>query len=854
MIAGQTGLTSDEAARRLKLEGPNELPGSQARSLWSMALDVLREPMFLLLVVAGALYLVLGDIREALVLLASVFFVFGITLYQSRRTERTLEALRDLSSPRALVIRDGSLLRIAGREVVRGDCLSLHEGDRVSADAIVTSSDELTVDESLLTGESVPVRKRGLGESAVMEQPGGEDTPFVYAGTLIVQGQGFAEVAATGPRSQIGRIGKALQSIPRESTSLQRETARMVKLFASGALALCVVVVTVYGLTRADWLGGLLAGVTLAMGILPEEFPVVLTVFLAFGAWRLSRHNVLTRQAAAIETLGSATVLCVDKTGTLTENRMAVRALQSEDVLYDCEPGAHTPPPDTIQDVALFAALASEADPHDPMEKAIVDFAGESVPRSALMRREWRLEGRYGITPELLAVTLCWREHGDGNYLVAAKGAPEAVFGLCRMSPENVSLWSARAAELAQRGLRVLAVAHATYAQGALPASMSEFEFALSGLVALADPLRDSVPDAVAACQAAGIRVAMITGDYPVTAQSIARQAGIAHEAVVTGADMANLSAQALAERVRTVSVFARIAPEQKLKIVQAFRTSGAVVGMTGDGVNDAPALRAAHIGIAMGGRGTDVAREASSLILLDDRFDSIVSAVALGRRIYDNIRSAMVYLVAVHAPIAGMALLPLLFGWPLMLYPVHIVFLEFVIDPACSVVFEAEPADPDAMTRPPRDPNARMFDWRLLGTGVLDGIVALLAVAAVYAGALLSAIPEANARAMGFATLVLCNLALILVSRSRTRSVLAGLRRPNPALWYIVAGALGALAVAIYFTPAAEMFKFASLSAAQLGLCVGATVIALVCFETIKLIVRAYTQERTVTVKSHSA
>jgi Ca2+-transporting ATPase len=836
MTSIDPGLTSEEASRRLKLEGANELPGAQPRNLWSLALDVLREPMFLLLVVAGALYLALGDLREALVLLASVFVVFGITLYQSHRTERTLQALRDLSSPRALVMRDGVSTRIAGREVVRGDCLVLHEGDRIAADAVVRRSEELAVDESLLTGESVPVRKSASEESAITSQPGGDDTPFVYAGTLIVQGQGLAEVTATGGHSQIGRIGKALQALPRESSALQRETARMVKLFATGAFALCITVVTVYGLTRADWMGGLLAGVTLAMGILPEEFPVVLTVFLAFGAWRLSRSNVLTRRPAAIETLGAATVLCVDKTGTLTENRMAVQALQSDDVLFSIDIAADARPPQGGRDVTLYAALACEADPYDPMEKAIIEFARRSVPEADAMRVGWTLAGRYGISPDLLAVTLCWRERDDAPLRIAAKGAPETVFGLCRMTAEQRMLWLTRSGALAERGLRVLGVARALHASSALPRSMRDFDFSFIGLIALADPLRPSVPHAVAACQAAGIRVAMITGDYPVTAQSIARQAGISHAVVLTGTEVAQSDAQALAERVRTVSVFARITPEQKLKLVQAFRASGAVVGMTGDGVNDAPALKAAHIGIAMGGRGTDVAREAASLILLDDRFDSIVTAVALGRRIYDNIRSAMAYLVAVHVPIAGMALLPLLFGWPLMLYPVHIVFLEFVIDPACSIAFEAEPADADAMTRPPRDPKARMFDWGLLGAGVLDGLIALAAVAGVYAGALVTGAPEAQARAMGFATLVLCNLALILVNRSRTSSLVATLRRPNPTLWYVVAGALAALGLAIYATPAAEVFRFGALSAAQLGVCVAAALLAVVCFETIKL------------------
>ena len=740
----------------------------------AIVLHVLGEPMFLLLIGAAAIYVVLGDLREAMVLAVSVVVIIAITVVQERRAERALEALRDLSSPRALVIRDGERRRIAGADVVRGDLLLLAEGDRVPADARLVAANTLEVDESLLTGESLPVAKAS-GEA-------------VFSGTLLVGGHGRAQVIATGPRAELGRIGVSLGTLEPEKTALERETARIVRQVALIAGAVCLALAALHLALRGDWLAAVLSALTLAMALLPEEFPVVLTVFLALGAWRISRHGVLTRRMPAIEMLGAATVLCVDKTGTLTENRMRVV--------------------ETPQAVADVAALASELEPFDAMDRAIVDAASaQAIAR----RAAWRLEHDYPLTRQFLAVCHAWRAP-DGTLQVALKGAPETVLGLCG----RLDLLG-EVERAAARGWRLLGVAEAT-ATEALE-DPAAYSYRWVGFLALADPLRASVPEAVALCRGAGIRVVMITGDFPGTALEIARQAGLDARRAVTGAEVERMDDAALARAVREVNVFARVAPQQKLRLVAAYKSAGEVVAMTGDGVNDAPALKSAHIGIAMGRRGTDVAREAASLVLLEDDFSSIVATVRLGRRIYENIRAAMRYIVSVHVPTAGMAFLPLVFGWPLVLFPVHIVFLEFVIDPACSIAFEAEPSEAGAMQRPPRDPRAHLFDARMLWTSLALGAAVLAGVMAVYVWALLAGRSDGEVRAMAFTAIVFGNLAMILAFRASGRPIAHALRQPNPALWIIVAGTLIGLGIALYAPEVAEIFRFTALAPADLAL-----------------------------------
>ncbi len=837
------GLSEAEAQRRLATEGYNELPRSDRRTPLRIVVEVLREPMLALLLVGGAIYLVLGDLREALILLAFATLSVVITVVQEARTERVMEALRDLTSPRALVIRDGQQARIAGREVVRGDFVVLAEGDRVPADAVIVQGQDLQTDESLLTGESVPVRKvaRRDGAPSKPGRPGGDDLPFVFSGSLVVRGGGIGEVVAIGANSEIGKIGESLRSLDTEPTRLQLQTRRAVRGFAIAGGAVSVLAVLLYGTLRGGWLDAVLAGIALGMAMLPEEFPVVLTVFMAMGAWRISRARVLTRRAAAIETLGSATVLCTDKTGTLTENRMSVAELRlagGESFRCVDAEGTDIPDlPDTFAALVEFGMLASAPEPFDPMEKAFHAFRRERLPPARqLQGADWKLVHAYGLRPDLLAMSQAWKtSDGGGEFVIAAKGAPEAIASLCRLGAMDVAKLGRAVDEMAGEGLRVLGVARATWNSTAWPDCQREFAFQLLGLVGLADPLRQGVTEAVDECRSAGIRVVMITGDYPATAKAIARQAGIDVDDVVTGDELAHLSGDALARRVATATVFARIMPEQKLGIVNALKANGEIVAMTGDGVNDAPSLKAAHIGIAMGGRGTDVAREASSIVLLDDNFGSIVTAVRLGRRIYDNLRKAMGFILAVHVPIAGLALLPLVSGLPILLWPMHIAFLEMVIDPVCSLVFEAEAEEDDVMRRPPRPADESLFSRHLVGWSVLQGAIALAAVAAIFLTALGRGMPEAEVRALTFFSLVTTIVALIFVNRSFGASLVKALRRPNAVLAWCLLAITVLLSLTLLWPMARGLFRFGPLHVDDLAISLGAGVAVLVLLEVIK-------------------
>ncbi|MBU4139448.1 MAG: HAD-IC family P-type ATPase, partial [Euryarchaeota archaeon] len=684
-----TGLSDKDAAIRLKKEGYNELPSQKQQSIFSILLNVFREPMLLLLLGAGLIYLFLGEKSDALMLLFFVFVVVGITLYQERKTERALVALKNLSSPRALVLRDGKQKRVPGRDVVRDDIMILREGDRIPADGIVLICSNLMVDESLLTGESLAVRKSQWDGKTAQVQPGGDDLPFVYSGTLVVQGHGIAKVTSTGIRAEIGRIGRALRGIDREDTPLQKETRELVRNFAIAGLILCILVVMVFGM-KGEWLDGLLAGLSLSMALLPEEFSVVLVIFLSMGAWRLSKKRVLTRRMPAVETLGSATVLCLDKTGTLTMNRMILSTLFAGGENYDADKNGDLPLPEKFHELLEFGYLASQKDPFDPVEKEIKNGTEKFLGNTEHVHQNWELVQEYPLSKNLLALSNVWESFDKRRHVIAAKGSPEAVIDLCHLDERQKDELLTHVKNMADKGLRVLGVAKSIFRDEPLPDNQHDYEFKFIGLLGFIDPVRQGVPEALSECYSAGMRVIMITGDFPGTAQHIARQIGLKDpDRYVTGPELARMSDTELAQKVSATNIFARIVPEQKLAIVNALKSNGEVVAMTGDGVNDAPALKSAHIGIAMGERGTDVARESSSIVLLNDDFSSIVAAVRMGRRIFDNLKKAISYIFSVHVPIAGLALFPLLFGFPLILLPVHIAFLELIIDPACSVVFE---------------------------------------------------------------------------------------------------------------------------------------------------------------------
>ena len=792
------GLSAKEAARRLAADGPNLLPGAVPKTAWLIVLSVLREPMFLMLLAAGGIYLLLADLGEALFLLAFVFVVIGITLAQERKTERALESLRDLSAPRALVMRDGNEQRIAAREVVVGDVLVLHEGDRVAADAQLVQG-RLDADESLLTGEAVPVNKRSnpvLRPPAALGEDGGAT---LYASTIVTKGMGLAIVQATGARTAVGGIGAALAGATEMDSGLQRASRRLIRDLTVVALLLAVALVLVSWLWDGrSPLESLLAGIALAMAILPEEIPVILTVFLALGAWRLSRNKVLTRRVPAVEALGAITVLAVDKTGTLTQNRMQVAELAVGDALFQ---PSQSSLPEIFHPLVEFAMRASPPDPFDPMEKAIQAFGHRWLAGTEHIHDDHSPAHQYELAPDILAMTRVFADTTPDTYVLATKGAPEAVADLCHLPAKTRIALSAQVEAMAARGLRVLGVARGTWrppVPGApWPRSQHDFSFAFLGLLALLDPPRPEVAAAIAECRAAGVRIIMMTGDHPATARAIAAQVGLSERAeVITGPELAALDDETLRARLRFIDVCARLGPEQKLRLVRAQQADGQVVAMTGDGVNDAPALKAADVGIAMGERGTDVAREAASLVLLDDSFASIVLAIRGGRRIFDNITKATRFVFAAHVPIVALALLPALLHWPVLLLPVHIVLLEMLIDPACSIVFEAEPAAADLMRRPPRPLMASPFQWNNIGFGLAQGsgiAVFLLAGHAVLHR--VTAWSEGDLRLAVFTALVAALFLLVLANRDLDHAASRNLRAANPWLARMIAAVVAMLA-----------------------------------------------------------
>jgi Ca2+-transporting ATPase len=752
----------------------NELPTAKSKNIGQIALEVVKEPMFVLLLVCSSIYLLLGDYTEGIMLSASILIIIFITFYQYQKTERAIESLRQLSSPKAMVIRNGQTVKIPGREIVIGDIVLVNEGDRIPADGILIHGTNLSVDESMLTGESIPVSKDTLAC---------EGSSQVFSGTLVVQGSGKLEVNAIGIHTEFGKIGKSLQQIVQDPTRLQKEMKVLIRnLFIIGGFISVLVVIAFY-LTRGDFIASLLSGLASAMAILPEEFPVVLTIFLAIGAWRLSQQNVLTRNPSAIETLGSATVLCSDKTGTITQNNMVLSTLIKEHFII--EKNEFEENIENIEELIFTAILASPPESIDPMERAVY-AVNKTLPSSP--PPSFTLQKEYPLSKDLFAMTRILEDE-NGQLYVGSKGAPEAILELCHISEEEKIHLLSKVKMLAKRGQRILGVAKGKVENREFPVSQKDFSFEFMGFLGFEDPIRPEVPEAIKQCYSAGIKVIMITGDYPETAKNIGKQAGLnEHDEILTGHDLKNLTESELKEKIRHVNIFARIIPEQKLQIIKALKANGEIVAMTGDGVNDAPALKAADIGISMGGKGTDVARESSSLVLLDDNFSSIVMAIKSGRRIFDNLQKAMGYIIAIHIPIIGLALLPAFFpALPILLMPLHIVFMELIIDPVCSIAFESEKEEIGVMKRPPRDPNMAFFGFKQIFKSSLVGLILLAMVLAVYFFSMQEGHTEGEIRAIAFTSLIIGNIFLILTTLSKTRNVIDVIFEDNISLKIIL-------------------------------------------------------------------
>lgn len=794
------GLTSSEAAELLVSNGPNELSKQQRAGLLGRIARVFAEPMLLLLAAAGVVSIFIAEPLDAGVLLVMIGLVVAITLYQEGRAEKALQALTAMSAPRAVVMRDGEWRDIPSSEVVLGDLVKISEGSRIPADVELVSASHLSIDESSLTGESISVKK----------SPGNT----AFAGTLCVAGDARGNVVATGLNTELGKISESLSGVKQARTRLQVEIGRLVRIIAIIAASSAVGVALLLFLTRGDLGTAMLAGIATAMAMIPEEFPVVLALFFALGAWRLSKDRVLARKSSVIETLGSATVICTDKTGTLTMNQMSVDQLM---------------PTKSSELISMFGSMATRVDSYDPVDKAFLSLT-ENGHGLELIKQ-------YPLTPELTAMTLVWEE--QDTFVVACKGAPESVAKICGVEIDAV-LKEVEAAAVG--GRRIIAVAGARIPKGTvLPESQLELALEYQGLVSLRDPVRPLVPEAIAECHQAGIRVVMITGDYLATAIEIAKDIGLPTEHALTGDEIDSLSDEELEARVRNVSICARVKPLQKLRLVKALQANGEVVAMTGDGVNDAPALKLADISLAMGLRGTDVAKEASNLVITDDDFSSIVQGIRRGRTLYAALRKSFSYIVAIHVPLLGMAIIPVLFlDWPLVLIPAMVAFIELVVDPACTIVFQAEPGEPNIMKRKPRPTNQKLMDRKTFAIAIAQGLGVLAGAVFVYWLSVSLGRAEEEVRTLTFAMLVLGNVMLILVNRSWTLTVFETFRqRKNPTVKWIVGAAIAGLLLLVQIPALGSLFSLGPIAAIDWIVILVAVALSVSWFEIYKLVTR---------------
>ncbi|MGY5216799.1 cation-translocating P-type ATPase [Clostridium butyricum] len=748
------GLNSEEVEKLQRKYGMNELIIQEKPNMLKKFLGVFKEPMFLLLLIAATVYFLLGAPKDGAIMLVFVGFVASITFIQEWKTEKTMNALKDLTSPKVNTLRNGKNILIKSTELVPGDVVFLSEGERIPADCIVLEPSNFSVDESILTGESEYVMKVSTTQSEKSTDYWKKD--ILYAGTLCVFGKCTAIVKFTGINTEYGKIGKAISEAKDEPTPLQKKVSILVKNIAIAGVILCISVMVTSYFYSFNILNSILSGISLAMAIIPEEFPVVLTVFLSMGAYRLAKNNTLMRKISAVETLGSATVLCVDKTGTITQNKMKVKSIYSDGRIFNNEDLKN-------QELSDLMVLSCEKDPYDPMEKAILEAANLSQLETLY---KYDLSKKIAFDSKTKRMANIYIK--DNKYYVAVKGSAETVLGLCNLDKETMDEINIEIDKMASNGLRVLALADCTSEK--VYEDLECYELTFKALVGLQDPPKEGVEEAIKLCKKAGIRVVMITGDYSKTAMAIGEEIGLKFtDKVIVGNEIDSLSENELCEVVKSCDVFSRVIPEQKMKIVKALKKNGEIVAMTGDGVNDAPALKSADIGIAMGQRGTEVAKEAAHMILMDDNFTTIVKSVKDGRRVYDNIRKAMVYILIIHIPIAAMAMFAPLFNLPPLLLPMHIMLLELIIDPTCSIVFEGEPAEANIMENPPRPPQEPLLTRNLTIKVVLQGVVMFLAAFMPFHYMIDLGISSEYARSFSLITFIVANVTLVLVNRSNT-------------------------------------------------------------------------------------
>lgn len=825
------GLSSVEVKELHEKYGKNELVAQKKESFIKKIFHIICEPMFLLLLIAAVIYFILGEPRDGAIMLIFVIGIISIDVIQQWKTDKTLNALKDLSAPHVTVIRDGKEIVIASSDLVPRDLMMIYEGVKIPADGIVIKCNDLCVDESSLTGEAEGVWKITEENAEPTKDYWRKD--YCYAGTLVTQGTATVVVDKIGGATEYGKIGANVASAPNEDTPLQKQTGSLVKVCAGIAAVLFALVGVVTYFNIPDHVFGdriiesILSGITLAMAMIPEEFPVILTVFLSMGAWRLAKKQSLVRKLPSVETLGAVSVLCVDKTGTITMNRMTVQETWALN--------------DDTHSLIETMGLGCETDAYDPMEKAMLSYCnGQGITTESLFNGELITE--YTFTNELKMMGHVWRRSGE--IIIAAKGSPERILTVCKMSDEERKVADQKIMEMSSEGLRVIAVATMKpQTEEDIPEKIMDCSLVLLGLIGLADPPRESIKNDIAICNKAGIRVVMITGDNGITASSIAKKIGMPHsDHIITGDMLNEMSDEELCRKVQDVSIFSRVVPEHKMRIVKAFKENGKIVAMTGDGVNDAPALKYADIGIAMGKRGSEVSREAADLILLDDNFTTIVETVKDGRRIYDNIRKAVGYVFTIHIPIAFASLLAPLMGIQpsaLLLLPLHVVLLELVIDPTCSIVLERQPAEIDIMDRKPRNPKEKLLNVKIFTKSMIQGLTIFAASFGTYYVMLAGKAENAPvARSMGLAIIMISNLFLVQVNSSDQEFAFRSIVRlvKDKVMWAVNIFTIMGLAIILY-TPINHFLKLAPLSISQLFSVLGIAAIAVLWYELVKLI-----------------
>ncbi len=820
-----SGLTDNQAVENQIKYGMNELSPEKKKNLFIRILGVFKEPMFILLFCTAIIYFFLGEARDGIIMLCFVTFMTGISFIQEWRTDKTLEALKELASPRIRVVRNNSIINIESKEITINDLMILEEGEKIPADARIIEMFDFGVDESSLTGEAEIVWKKVCSDNDVNKNT--EDfwrKDVCYAGTTVIQGSAIAKVISIGKDTQYGKIGLDIQGVPERPTPLEKQTRHLVKICALIGLGFFILVSLITLIHTGSIVDSILSGITLAMAMIPEEFPVVLTVFLAMGAWRLAKKNSLVRKMPSVETLGSVSVLCVDKTGTLTKNQMTVKET--------CPHNGFA-----ANELGYWAALACETEPYDPMEKAILNYIeNNGADKEDVFKNPLLFE--YSFSSDTKMMGHVWSIENSAT--LAAKGSPESILPLCCLTKEASDNVAEQQTRLASKGYRVIAVARSIDIKE-YPDTLKECKLDFVGLIGLQDPPRDEVLESIKVCKSAGLRVVMITGDNGITAQSIAREIGISHSSnVITGPELELMPDEVLLDKVKDTNIFARVMPRHKMRIVKALRDNGEIVAMTGDGVNDAPALKYADIGIAMGKRGTGVAKEASDMILLDDNFTTIVESVGDGRRIYDNIRKAIEYILVIHIPIALLALLAPLLHMPLVLLPVNVVLLELIIDPTCSIVFERLPAEKDIMHRKPRSNNEALITGSLILKSILQGLIIFAAAFGAFTYFFKSGAGESEARTFAVLVLGLSNLLLVYINQSDTEFAFRNMVNFKDKVVITVNSIIIAVLIIITYVPAVNgIVQTAPLSAKKFLLAIAISVVATMWWEIVKLIKR---------------